>query len=171
MLNFPSVWGDLDFHRYPDPSDMRRSFIYQHFQVHADAWLVDVIAVDSVMAVHHHLLRRGGLALTHTGSIVRTDGQAFSLDELQGFLSILHLFLSFARGSYCGLTYLSAHDVGRNRVWEQWGTYKVEPWQRCYRLGLIPQQVMSFRRFLKGSGICLKIQPEARRYVKSCNGI
>ena len=130
VLNFPSIWGDLDFHRYPDPSDSSRSFIYQHFQVHADAWLVDVIAVDSVMAIHHHLLRRGGSALTHTGTIVRTDGQAFSLDELQDFLSILHLFLSLARGSYCGLTYLSAHDVDRNRVWEQWGTYKVEPWQR-----------------------------------------
>ena len=130
MLNFPSVWGDLDFHRYPDPSNTGTSFIYQHFQLHADTWLVDVIAVDSVMAVHHHLLQRGGSALTHTGTLVRTDGHQFSLDELQSFLGILHLFLSFARGSYCGLTYLSANDSDRNRVWEQWGTYKVEPWQR-----------------------------------------
>ena len=130
LLNFPGIWGDLDFHRYPDPSNTGTSFIYQHFRLHADAWLVEVIGVDSVMAVHHHLLRRGGSAVTHIGTVTRTDGQQFSRDELESFLGILHLFLSFARGSYCGLTYLSGHDADRNRVWEQWGTYKVEPWQR-----------------------------------------
>ena len=129
LLNFPSLWGDQDVRRYPDPSNTQSGLIYQRFQLQAGKWLVDIIAVDSLMGVHHSLLQRGGSALTHTGTIVRTDGQQFSLDELKDFLEGLHLFLSFTRGSYCGLTYLSGHDSDRNRVWEQWGTYKVEPWR------------------------------------------
>ena len=130
VINFPSIWGEQDVKRYPDPSKPGTGLIYQRFQLKAHPWLVDVIAVDSVMSVHFGLLQRGGSAITHTGTIVRTDGQLFSLDELNDVLHMLHLFLSFARGSYCGLTFLSGHDSNRERVWEQWGTYKVEPWKR-----------------------------------------
>ena len=130
ILNFPSLWGQGDVTRYPDPVNPARSFLYQRFQLRAEDWLVDIIAVDSLMAVHHHLLRRGGSALTHTGTVVKGNEQNFSLEELNAFLSILHLFLSFARGSYCGLTYLSGQNPERIRVWEQWGTHEVEPWQR-----------------------------------------
>ena len=130
LINFPSIWGENDVTRHTDPSKPGTGLLYQRFQLRADPWLVDIIGVDSVMSVHFGLIQRGGSALTHTGTIVRTDGKQFSSDELKGFLATLHLFLSFARGSYCGLTFLSGHDSGRNRVWEQWGTYKVEPWQR-----------------------------------------
>ena len=130
LLNFPSIFGQQDVVRYPDRSNTQSGLIYQRFYLHAGLWQVDIIAVDSLMGVHHALLQRGGSALTHTGTVVRTDGRQFSLDELEDFLGTLHLFLSFARGSYCGVTYLSGHDSDRNRVWEQWGTYKVEPWQR-----------------------------------------
>lgn len=130
LINFPSIWGEHDVKRYPDPSKPGSGLIYQRFQLRADPWMVEITGVDSVMSVHFGLLERGGSALTHTGTIVRTDDKQFSSDELKSFLSTLHLFLSFARGSYCGLTYLSGHDTRRNRVWEQWGTYQVEPWQR-----------------------------------------
>ncbi len=129
LINFPSIWGENDVVR-PNPSKPGTGLLYQRFQLQADSWLVDIIGVDSVMSVHFGLLERGGSALTHTGTIVRTDGKQFSLDEVKCFLATLHLFLSFARGSYCGLTFLSGHDSARKRVWEQWGTYKVEPWQR-----------------------------------------
>ena len=135
LINFPSIWGENDVER-PNPSKPGTGLLYQRFQLQADPWLVDIIGVDSVMGVHFGLLQRGGSALTHTGTIVRTDGKQFSSVELKGFLATLHLFLSFARGSYCGLTFLSGHDSSRKRVWEQWGTYKVEPWHRNFQVGL-----------------------------------
>ena len=138
LINFPFVLGEQDVKRYPDPSKPGTGLIYPRFHLHVAPWLVDIIAVDSLLGVHHALLQRGGSALTHTGTIVRTDGRQFSLDELKRFLRALHLFLSFARGSYCGLTLLSGHDSARNRVWEQWGTYKVEPWQRELPTWLYP---------------------------------
>ena len=85
LINFPSIWGENDVKRYPNPSKPGAGLIYQRFQLRSDPWLVDIIAVDSVMGVHFGLLQRGGSALTHTGTIVRTDGKQFSLDELKGF--------------------------------------------------------------------------------------
>ena len=130
LLNFPSIWGAKDIHRFPDPADSTRGFIYQRFQLAAEPWFINIIAVDGVMAVHYHLTRRGGSAITHIGSVTRTDGQEFHRNDLEDLLTGQHLFLSFARGSYCGLALVSGHDANRERVWEQWGTYKVEPWRR-----------------------------------------
>ncbi len=137
LINFPSIWGENDVDR-PNPSKPGTGLIYQRFQLRAGPWLVDIIGVDTVMDVHFGLLQRGGSALTHTGTVVRTDGKQFSSDELKGFLEVLHLFLSFARGSHCGLTLLSGHDSARNRIWEQWGTYRVEPWRRVLPSWLDP---------------------------------
>ena len=130
LINFPSMFGDKDILRHPDPCNTRRGLLYPRFQLEPDPWFINVIAVDSLMGVHYNLTRRGGSAITHVGTITRADGSEFGLTDLANLLKALHLFLSFARGSYCGLTLLSAHDSDRNRVWEQWGTYKVEPWRR-----------------------------------------
>ena len=73
--------------------------------------------------------RLGGSAITHSGSIKRTDGSDFTLEELKVILDALHLFLSFVRGSYCGLAFLSGQDSQRKTVWKQWGSREVEPWR------------------------------------------
>lgn len=130
LLNFPSMWGDKDIQRFPDPANTARSLIFQRFQLKANPWFINIIAVDSLMGMHYGLTRRGGSAVTHTGTITRVDESDFDLDDLANLLAAFHLFLSFARGSYCGLTLLSGHDSEHNLVWEQWGTYKVEPWRR-----------------------------------------
>ena len=129
LINFPSMWGDKDIKR-PKPGSSSVQLLYQRFHLLAGPWFVDVIGVDSIMSVHHGMTRRGGSAITHIGTATRVDGQAASTVDFQRMLNGLHLFLSFARGSYCGLTMLSGHDSNRNRVWEQWGCYKVEPWRR-----------------------------------------
>ena len=130
LVNFPSIWGNKDITRYPNPTNTTSGLKYQRFQLEANPWFINIVGVDSVMGVHYQLTRRGGSAITHCGTVTRIDKREFSLNDLVGLLDALHLFLSFARGSYCGLTLLSGHDSNRNRVWEQWGTYKVEPWRR-----------------------------------------
>ena len=124
------MWGNKDIRRCPNPANTASGLIYQRFQLEANPWFVNIIAVDSLMAVRYQLIRRGGSAITHCGTVTRVDEREFSLNDLTNLLESLHLFLSFARGSYCGLTLLSGHDSNRNRVWEQWGTCKVEPWRR-----------------------------------------
>lgn len=80
------------------------------------------------MSLDYQMRRIGGSAITHAGSITRTDGNDFSLEELEVVLDALHLFLSFVRGSYCGLAFLSGQNSERKTVWKQWGTREVEPW-------------------------------------------
>ena len=130
LVNFPNMWGDGDIVRFPDPTKTASSLVYARFQLEANPWFINIIAVDSLMGVHYSLTRRGGSAITHVGTITRADAQEFSLSDLEKLLEALHLFLSFVRGSYCGLTLLSGYDSDRNRTWEQWGTYEVEPWRR-----------------------------------------
>ena len=133
LVNFPSVWGSDDLMRYPDPNDKSRGFIYPRFQLRSGKWRVQIIAVDSLMGMHHRMLTSGGSALTHVCVVTQQDNQTASVQELEEFLSLLHLFFSFARGSHCGLTLLRGYAAGSpqgKRVWEQWGSYKVEPWRR-----------------------------------------
>ena len=128
LINFPSIWGQQDIHYTKKVGDKTGSFVTQHLKLYADPWLVEITGVDSVMGIHHRLTLEGGSAITHFGNITRCDGNDFRSDELKQFLEALHLFLSFARGSYCGLALLSGNDRNRKRVWQQWGTYKAEPW-------------------------------------------
>ena len=95
LLNFPSMWGNKDIRRSP-------SQIHERFQLEANPWLINIIAVNSLVVVHNFLTRRGGSAITHIGTITRVDGSDFALNDLAKLLAALHLFLSFARGSYCG---------------------------------------------------------------------
>ena len=129
LLNFPHVLGKQDVMRYPDRGSTSRWLRYPRFKLMAHPWLIDVWAEGSAGGMHYRLTRRGGSAITHIGAITRVDGQDFIVDDLQRLLTALHLFLSFVRGSYCGLTLLSGQDLNRRRVWEQWGTYKAEPWR------------------------------------------
>ena len=130
LINFPSIWGKQDIYYTKERDGKALSFVTQHLKFEANPWVVEITGVDSLMGVDNRLKLEGGSAVTHFGSITQAAGQDFSLDELSLFLESLHLFLSFARGSYCGLTLLSAQDSNRRRVWQQWGTYKTEPWHR-----------------------------------------
>ena len=130
LINFPSIFGKQDIIRRIRKGTRTAQYITQHIQLRAHPWLVEITEVDSLMAIDYYLKRYGGSAITHAVNVTRVDGCGFSLDDLQPLLDALHLFFSFVRGSYCGMTLLSAQDSNRKRVWQQWGTYHVEPWQR-----------------------------------------
>ena len=126
LLNFPSLWGAQDIHR--SKSDISGVTV-QRMPLHAGPWSIELKGVDRVMSLDIQMKRLGGSAITHSGSIKRTDGGDFPLEELKVVLDALHLFLSFVRGSYCGLAFLSGQDSKRKTVWKQWGSREVEPWR------------------------------------------
>ena len=126
LINFPSLWGAQDIHR---PTSDTNGVIIQRMRLHAGPWSIELKGVDSVMSLDIQMRRLGGSAITHSGSVSRTDGSDFTLEELKVVLDALHLFLSFVRGSYCGLAFLSGQDSQRKTVWKQWGSREVEPWR------------------------------------------
>ena len=131
LLNFPSLWGKQDIHRPKDPNGKSRVFyVVQRIHLDVDAWSITISGVDKMMSLDHRMRRDGGSAISHAGYIVRSDGSDFHLHELEEVLRALHLFLSFVRGSYCGVSFLLGQDSSGKRVWQQWGTYEVQPWSR-----------------------------------------
>ena len=126
LINFPSLRGEDDIDR---PSGDNTGVIVQRMLMQAGSWSVEITGVDAVMGLDHRMRTVGGSAITHAGSITRADGRDFALGELDSILDGLHLFLSFARGSYCGLAFLSGQDSASQTVWKQWGSREVEPWR------------------------------------------
>ena len=128
LINFPNLWGAQDIHRPVEGSDTATT-VFQRMQLVADQWLVQITGVDAVGSLDYRMRRSGGSAITHAGSVTRVDGRDFALEELNVVLDALHLFLSFVRGSYCGLAFLSGQDFHRRTVWKQWGSREAEPWR------------------------------------------
>ena len=128
LINFPNLWGSQDIHR-PVEGRENVTTVFQRMQLVSGQWLVQITGVDAVGSLDYRMRRSGGSAITHVGSVTRTDRRDFALDELNEVLDALHLFLSFVRGSYCGLEFLSGQDSQRRTVWKQWGSREAEPWR------------------------------------------
>ena len=174
LVNFPAMMGKQDVKRYPEPGKTSHWVTYPRFKLIGNPWLIDILAEGSAGGMHHRLTRYGGSAITHIGTITRLDGQVFSVSELQDLLSALHLFLSFVRGSYCGLALLSGHDLNRRRVWEQWGSYGVEPWKRelgtwahPFRSHLLSSIFSGFWRSFKDQAISDTVSQVIHWYLRS----
>lgn len=146
LINFPNVWSEDDIWQLNGHGSNSRTLAAQRFHLRASPWVITIDGVEDLMGMHYSLIRRGGSAITHKGTIARADGHDFSVDDLGRLLNALHLFLSFARGSYCGLTFLKGRDADQNCAWEQWGTYKVEPWRR---------ELQSWADFMEGHTMTL----------------
>ena len=73
-------------------------------------------------------MMEGGYAITHMGTVKRSDGGDFNAQDTEPLLSALQLFLSFARGAFCGLTFVVGKDAKGEPAWEQWGTHRVTEW-------------------------------------------
>ncbi len=93
-----------------------------------DGWEIEIAAVTAASDIEKRLKEEGGYAITHTGAVRRVDGSDFTAQDVEPLLSALRLFLSFARGTYCGLALVVGKDCDGESVWEQWGTHRVTEW-------------------------------------------
>ena len=75
------------------------------------------------------LAQTGGYAVTHTGLLERCGSETFSVKEAEHILRVLRAFLSFARGSGCGLTLVEAIGPGGGKTIMEWGTQHAETWE------------------------------------------
>ena len=94
----------------------------------AGGWKIEITAVTALPDIEKKLKEKGGYAITHTGTVKRIDGGDFAAKYVEPLLSALRLFLSFARGAFCGLTLVVGKDCNGESAWEQWGTHRVTEW-------------------------------------------
>lgn len=125
VLNFPEFWGEQDKTIQSNGHSYRR---VGAMQLQADPWIVDISAAPNLSDVKKELAATGGYGVTHSGTVRRADGNEFRVSEVEQLLSGLSLFLSFARGAYCGLTLIEGKSRNGQVAWECWGTQSVTGW-------------------------------------------
>ncbi len=124
VLNFPKFLGGQDKRIEKDGNINRVGTV----QMKAHNWTIEITSESNLPEVKQLLDSQGGYAVTHTGTIKRSDGSSFSVQDVQPLLEGLRLFLSFARGAFCGVTLVKGNDQNGQIAWERWGTHKVTPW-------------------------------------------
>ena len=67
--------------------------------------------------------------ITHTGAIERLDGKPYSIFDAEDILRRLRVYLSFARGKFCGFAPVVAIDANNRESALRWGTTFVDSWK------------------------------------------
>ncbi|MDE0071897.1 MAG: hypothetical protein OXO48_19450 [Caldilineaceae bacterium] len=125
VLNFPEFLGEQDKVIESNGSYKRVGAI----KIQADpSWVIDITAAPNLSEVKQSLDTTGGYGITHTGTVARADGADFSTADVERLLHGLSLFLSFARGAYCGLALVKGRNRDGEVVWERWGAGPVTGW-------------------------------------------
>ena len=125
VLNFPEFLGEQDKSIESNGSYNRVGAI----RVQADpSWVVDITAAPNLSEVKQSLDTTGGYGIAHSGTIERADGASFSTADVERLLHGLSLFLSFARGAYCGLALVKGRNRDGQVAWERWGADRVTGW-------------------------------------------
>ena len=122
VLNFPQFYGQND--KWVDSRRLGATeLVYKNLRI--------TITEDANFSENAKFLNQvDGYVATHTGIIECRDRGTFSVKETEYILRGLRAFLSFCRGSGCGLTLVKAvHPDGRKTILE-WGTGHTDPW-RC----------------------------------------
>lgn len=94
----------------------------------ADGWRIEITAVPDLKEVVDELNEKGGYGVTHHGTLKRSDGETFSIEDADNAMDCLRQFLSFARGVHCAPVLPVGFNSDGEVVWKQWGSPPVEPW-------------------------------------------
>ena len=117
VLNFQKLYGRKDkWINLNGECSHRLGFV----EMNHGGWRIE-ITEDPTFSKNEELLNQhDGYAVTHTGIIQRCDGETFCVREAKHILRGLRAFLSFARGSACGLTLVKAVDQDDREMVLEW---------------------------------------------------
>ena len=127
VINFPQFFGKQ--FKIVEANGRGQQGV-DYVQLNSEPWLIEITPAPNLSEVKGELETTGGYGITHTGTVKRADGDDFSVADVDELLYGLSLFLSFARGAYCGLTLVEGKSRDGHKVWERWGTDNVTAWFR-----------------------------------------
>jgi len=117
VVNFRWFRGDQDVHRKTDDAYQRVSA----FRLLFGPWVVELTAVSRLHEILKQAEDSAGYAVTHTGCCFRSDGAEFTAVEADRVVRGLALFLSFVRGSRCGMALAAYTAPDGTRAWFRLG--------------------------------------------------
>ena len=121
VLNLPELYGNKSLW----VSDGRGSTAIPHAKFETANWCIEITGVPEISTIVKSLRREKGFGLTYNGIIASSDGADFPVEEVRAPLEALRMFLSFARGGYCGLALVEGKDQYGEQAWVRWGAHWV----------------------------------------------
>lgn len=95
--------------------------------VSVDGWNVELERLPYIDEQFYGNLREsGGFALTHIGFLCRTDGQSFTVAEIQSILEPLRLYLWFCLGRRTGPILPCGFNTSDKPVWQEWASWNID---------------------------------------------
>ncbi len=123
ILDFPEVWGRED-KWINDEQSVR----IPHTKLESSDWSIDITGVKNIREAVKTLQQTRGHGITYTGSVTRSDGTTFRVNDVEPLLEALRFFLSIARGASCSLVLVRGQDETGLDSWVRWGAHHSEPW-------------------------------------------
>ena len=124
VLNFRKFYGRNDKWVDENGNSRRLGFIEICFA----GFRMKIRECLNLSSSEQFLSQNDGYLLTHVGSIERNDGATYLAKDGRIILKVLRAFLSFLRGSACGLTFIKATTSDGNERFLEWGASHAEPW-------------------------------------------
>ena len=123
IIDFPEVWGRED----KWINDAEQSGRIPHTKLESSDWSIDITGVQNIREAVKTLQQTRGHGITYTGSVTRSDGTAFRVNDVEPLLEALRFFLSIARGATCSLALVRGKDEMGRDSWVRWGAHHSEP--------------------------------------------
>lgn len=123
ILDFPEVWGRED-KWINDEQSVR----IPHTKLESSDWSIGIAGVRKIGEAVKTLQQTRGHGITYTGSVTRSDGTTFRVNDVKPLLEALRFFLSIARGASCSLVLVRGQDETGLDSWVRWGAHHSEPW-------------------------------------------
>ena len=105
-----------------------RRVFYPLPYLEAPPWKITIDPVSDLDTLRKTQDIDRGFAITHHGTICRTDNSPFSVDEATELLDALNAFLSFVCGTFCSPSNVIGIDSSDNEAWKRWGPDYISPW-------------------------------------------
>ena len=96
----------------------------------APPWQITIDPVSDLETLRKTLDFDRGFAITHHGTICRTNNSLFSVEEATELLDALNAFFSFVCGTFCSPLNVIGLDSNDDEAWKRWGPDYISPWCR-----------------------------------------
>jgi hypothetical protein len=121
----PNGWEAHDGHAACDPDDLTR-YWYGRLNADGGGWSVTIDATGTMSLDDWHDLKdRGSYCFTHIGSLIRTDGTAFTGEAAFSVLDRLRVALNIALGRRTTCS-LPVGWRGNTAIWARWRSAPVD---------------------------------------------
>lgn len=117
----------------------------------AESWSVSIDSLQNLGDIIKSLKSKGGYAITHVGTLERSDKKPFTTEEADDVLEALHWFLSFSRGFRTCPILLVGYDNRGEKVWENCtSVYTTSPWRSVHSWFADSQHSCSLSKLFPG---------------------